>query len=109
MSRRALLAAAIGLGALGAAYRWRRELLALAFRLPPPRHAVGVERDIPITMHDGVILRADHYFPKVAGSYPTILVRSGYGRELEAGLFGRAFAQLLIAFAERGYHVLLQT
>src|SRR5947209_1691131 len=60
-------------------------------------------------MHDGVILRADHYFPKAIGSFPALLVRTGYGRELEAGLFGRAFAQLLIAFAERGYHVLNQT
>ena len=108
MARRALLAAALGLGAAGA-YLLRRELLALAFGMPPPRFRVGVERDIAIVMHDGVTLRADHYFPKAEGAFPTVLVRSGYGRELEAGLFGRAFAQLLVPFAERGYHVLLQT
>jgi uncharacterized protein len=109
MSKRMLLGVGVlGLSALGA-YLFRRELFAVAVKLPPPRHAVDVERDIPIAMPDGAVLRADHYFPRAPGAYPTVLVRSGYGRELEAGLFGRAFAQLLIAFAERGYHVLIQT
>ena len=109
MSKRALLAVAgLGLGALGV-YLLRREQFAVALKLPPPRYRVAVERDIPIAMPDGVILRADRYFPTAPGSFPTVLVRTGYGRELEAGMFGRAFAQLLIAFAERGYHVLNQT
>ena len=109
MSKRRLLGVlGLGLTALGA-YLLRRELFAVAIKLPPPQHAVDVERDIPIAMPDGAVLRADHYFPKAPGAFPTVLVRSGYGRELEAGLFGRAFAQLLLAFAERGYHVLIQT
>jgi putative CocE/NonD family hydrolase len=37
------------------------------------------------------------------------LVRTGYGREVEAGWFGRGFAFLLHRFVERGYHVVLQT
>jgi uncharacterized protein len=109
MNNKTLLGIA-GLGlAAAATYVFRRNLLAAALKLPPPRNAVGVERDIPIAMPDGVVLRADHYYPKAAGSFPTVLVRSGYGRELEAGLFGRAFAQLLVGFAERGYHVVIQT
>jgi putative CocE/NonD family hydrolase len=108
MPRRKSLAV-LGLGMAALAYAFRRDLIAAALKLPPPQNAVGVERDIRIAMPDGVVLLADHYFPKTPGSFPTVLVRSGYGREFEAGLFGRAFAQLLVCFAERGYHVVSQT
>src|SRR5947209_6858299 len=108
--RSTLVTGALGLAAaLASAYARRSDLIALALRLPPPRNAVGVQRDIRVVMPDGAVLLADHYYPKAPGAFPTILIRSGYGRELEAGRFGRAFAWLLYRFAERGYHVVIQT
>ena len=36
------------------AHLYRRALLARLLKLPPPRNAVGAERDIPVPMSDGV-------------------------------------------------------
>jgi putative CocE/NonD family hydrolase len=91
-------------------YRYRRSLLARLLKLPPPRYAVGVQRDIPVSMPDGVYLYADHYFPKAGGEFPTVLIRTPYGRGKEVALFGGYALSELPAqrFAERGYHVLVQ-
>lgn len=79
-------------------------LIGWIFKLPPAEtYAVVVERDLKVPMPDGVVLLADHYYPRGGGRPPTILVRSPYGR---AGLFGMLFAQL---FAERGFQVLIQS
>lgn len=98
--------ALLGLGL----YRYRRSLLARLLKLPPPRYAVGVRRDLPVTMPDGIHLLTDHYFPRAAGSFPTILIRTPYGRGNEAGLGnGYPLAELPAQrFAERGYHVIVQ-
>jgi len=53
-------------------------------------------------MRDGVVLRADHWEPRLAGA-PTILVRTPYGR---AGAVGLLSGRIL---AERGYQVLVQS
>jgi uncharacterized protein len=71
--------------------------------LPPARNEVAVERDLQVPMPDGAVLLADHYAPVGPGRFPSILVRSPYGR---AGVFGLVAARL---FAERGYHVLIQS
>jgi hypothetical protein len=100
---------ALGLGLGGAAlYRFRRAWLARALRLPPARYHVAEELDLPVPMADGVQLLADHYYPSEGGDFPTILVRTPYGRASELGALG--LSQRLIArlFAERGYHVLVQ-
>jgi len=74
------------------------------FGLPPPRsRAVGVERDVPVAMDDGVELLADLYTPAGPGPHPTVLVRSPYGR---AGFVGALFGRV---FAERGYRVVVQS
>ena len=79
-------------------------LIASIFRLPKAEtYDVVVERDIEVPMPDGVRLRADHYYPRVSGKLPTILVRSPYGRH---GLWGLVFARV---FAERGFQVLIQS
>jgi putative CocE/NonD family hydrolase len=87
-----------------------RSLLARLLKLPPPRNAVGVRRAIPILMPDGVCLLTDHYFPKTAGDFPTILIRTPYGRGKELALWGGYALGELPAqrFAERGYHVIVQ-
>lgn len=88
----------------------RRSLLARLLKLPPPRHAVDVERDIPVPMPDGVRLLTDHFFPKAAGDFPTILIRTPYGRGKELVLWGGYALGELPAqrIAERGYHVVVQ-
>ena len=66
--------------------RYRRSLLARLLRLPPPRHAVRVQRTIPVPIADGVRLFTDHYFPKAPGDFPTLLIRTPCGRGREVTL-----------------------
>jgi putative CocE/NonD family hydrolase len=64
------------------------------------RCRVEQEHDVAVAMPDGVELFADVYHPLGAGDCPTILTRCPYGRAM--------FAPAARAFAERGYHVVLQ-
>ncbi|MFN2289873.1 MAG: CocE/NonD family hydrolase [Anaerolineae bacterium] len=91
-------------------YHYRRAILARLLKLPPPRYDVTVQRAIPVPMPDGVQLLADHYAPRASGEFPTILIRTPYGRGKEVALGGGyALAELPAQrFAERGYHVLVQ-
>ncbi len=76
---------------------------ARAWSLPPRRNRVAVEYDVEVPMSDGTVLLATHYIPVSVASAATVLVRCPYGR---TGLFALQSAQI---FAERGYHVLLQS
>jgi putative CocE/NonD family hydrolase len=72
--------------------------------LPAARdRQVGVERDLPAKMSDGVILLADRWAPAATSSapLPIVLLRSPYGRR-PVGIVGRLFA-------ERGYQVIIQS
>jgi putative CocE/NonD family hydrolase len=108
MKKRTTLAwlALLGLGL----YRYRRSLLARMLKLPPPRYTVDVHRNIPVPMLDGVHLFTDHYSPRAAGDFPTILIRTPYGRGKEVALGGGFGLSELPGqrFAERGYHVVIQ-
>ncbi len=73
-----------------------------SFKLGRKRNKITVDRGIRIPMRDGTILLADHYAPLTTQSRPTILMRSPYGRGWQMALMSRPFA-------ERGYHVLLQS
>jgi uncharacterized protein len=73
-----------------------------SWRLPPKRNKVEVEQALPVPMRDGAILLADHYAPLTPAPRPTVLMRSPYGR-------GWQFAMMARPFAERGYHVVLQS
>ncbi|MEU8344151.1 CocE/NonD family hydrolase [Spirillospora sp. NPDC048832] len=66
---------------------WDR-LTAPSIRLPHPRGLLRytVERDLPVTMPDGVTLLADRYVPTGVERPPTILVRTPYGRRGPAAL-----------------------
>lgn len=68
--------------------------------LPPRLNGVQRTRSIPIAMDDGVILKTDHYAPRAEGPHPTILMRLPYGR--------RGFGPIAEAYAERGFHVVIQ-
>jgi putative CocE/NonD family hydrolase len=80
------------------------EIAGRLLRLPAPatREPV-VERDLPVTMDDDVVLLADRYAPPHCGPAPTVLVRSPYGR---SGAFGFLFGRLL---AERGLQTVVQS
>jgi uncharacterized protein len=56
---------------------------------PPPAHlgtetrdGMAIDWDVPITMDDGLVLRADVYRPARAGRYPVILSYGPYGKWL---------------------------
>jgi putative CocE/NonD family hydrolase len=91
-------------------YRYRRSLLARVLKLPSPRYAVNVQRNIPVPAPGGVHLFTDHYSPRAAGDFPTILIRTPYGRGKEVALGGGFGLSELPGqrFAERGYHVVAQ-
>jgi uncharacterized protein len=73
------------------------------FQLPPAvTRAVRVRRDLAVRVRDGVILRTDHYEPRLRPA-PTILIRTPYGRK---GIMGLMSGRTL---AERGFHVVLQS
>ncbi|MDH4268359.1 MAG: hypothetical protein OEW45_22260, partial [Deltaproteobacteria bacterium] len=41
-----------------------------------------IDWDVPITMDDGLVLRADIYRPPPEGQYPAILTYGPYGKGL---------------------------
>lgn len=67
---------------------------------PQPVTTALVQRDLPVTMADGVVLPAEHWAPAGAASGHTVLVRNPYGR-------GMADVWACI-FAEAGHHVVVQ-
>ncbi|CDO86185.1 hydrolase [Mycobacterium triplex] len=71
--------------------------------LPPATTDYSLRKDVPVPMRDGVVLRADHYVPRTATPAGTLLLRSPYGRGVPLSWI---YAQ---AYAQRGYHVVLQS
>ncbi|MFB7334379.1 CocE/NonD family hydrolase [Streptomyces adustus] len=72
-------------------------------RLPAKLHEVGWEPGLEVPAADGSPLVTDHYFPRAEGDFPTLLVRSPYGRSLPwSPMYG-------LLFAEQGFHVVLQS
>jgi len=75
----------------------------LARELPPARCGVGWIPRLEVPGAEGVTLLTDHYVPLTDQARGTILVRTPYGRGFPwAHLYG-------VAFAEQGFHVLLQS
>ena len=80
-------------------------LLASATLVPSARaqqlpYGVTVERGVPATMRDGVVLRADVYRPKADGKFPVLLERTPYDKRNEVDFGYRA--------AAAGYVVIIQ-
>ncbi|CAL9478856.1 CocE/NonD family hydrolase [Streptomyces sp. enrichment culture] len=71
--------------------------------LPAERHEAGWEPGLVVPAADGSPLITDHYFPRARGDFPTLLVRSPYGRGLPWS------PQYGMLFAEQGFHVVLQS
>ncbi|MER0240652.1 CocE/NonD family hydrolase [Streptomyces sp. HSW2009] len=71
--------------------------------LPARRHDIGWEPGLSVPAADGSMLITDHYFPRAEGDFPTLVVRSPYGRGLPwSAMYG-------VLFAEQGFHVVLQS
>ncbi|MFJ6431833.1 CocE/NonD family hydrolase [Streptomyces sp. NPDC091416] len=71
--------------------------------LPPKRHRIAREPGLTVPAADGSPLITDHYFPRDEGDFPTLLVRSPYGRGVPWS------PQYGMLFAEQGFHVILQS
>ncbi|MET8753905.1 CocE/NonD family hydrolase [Streptomyces sp. NPDC004667] len=71
--------------------------------LPAKRYDAGWEPGLRVPAADGSPLVTDHYFPRAEGDFPTLVVRSPYGRGLPwSPMYG-------VLFAEQGFHVVLQS
>jgi putative CocE/NonD family hydrolase len=61
---------------------------ALAWKPEKPRYGIGVRRNLAVKMSDGVILRANVYYPtdpktgkEASGTFPVILTQTPYGKD----------------------------
>lgn len=103
MSKRTAAAVVATIGLAGAAaYNFRRQLWQRALELPPVRNDVVKRSTVYLPMPDGVKLATDIYSPKAGDAFPTILIRTPYGR---ANFLGAISIQRI---AERGYNVVSQ-
>jgi uncharacterized protein len=85
-----------------------RQIIARLLGLPPALNRVRVERELVIPMRDGETLFADHYQPMETGDWPTVLIRSSWGRGWKRAPFSLLYDFIARRFSERGYHVILQ-
>jgi putative CocE/NonD family hydrolase len=66
-----------------------------------PEFEVEIERNVPVPMRDGTILRADIYRPAARGRFPVLVERVAYELGARVGAYGPYYAQ-------RGYAVVGQ-
>lgn len=66
--------------------------------LSKPEHKIVEERNVGITMRDGIKLAADIYRPQAEGKFPVILTRTPYKKEM-AELQARYYARRGYVFA----------
>jgi uncharacterized protein len=69
-----------------------------------PQFATVTDRDVPITMSDGVKLYADVIRPNIAGRYPVLLEQTPYNKNVVDG--STSFGDNTY-FAQRGYVVVI--
>ncbi|MEA2496793.1 MAG: uncharacterized protein QOJ29_4704 [Thermoleophilaceae bacterium] len=82
-----------------------------------PTYGVGEQKNVPVTMSDGVVLRANVYYPTnletgkpANGPFPTIMVQTPYGKDVtgaasgqEGGPEAATQTALMPYFVTRGY------
>jgi putative CocE/NonD family hydrolase len=63
-----------------------------------------VERDVPVKMRDGIVLRADIYRPKADGKFPVLLTRTPYDKhsEVDFGPLAAAAGYVVVVQDVRG-------
>ncbi len=77
-------------------------LLAMLFANQATAAAI-VDRNVRISMRDGIVLRADIYRPAEYGRFPVLVYRTPYGKDDAARDY-----QIHLKAVERGYIVILQ-
>jgi putative CocE/NonD family hydrolase len=98
-----------GLGVVGVGlYTMRRYLISKVLKLGPHRFTVAVSHNLKIPMPDGIHLAADHYYPRASHLFPTIIIRTPYGRNTSSSLSGMVPGFVAQRLAERGYNVIVQ-
>lgn len=65
--------------------------------------SIKIDRNVPMAMRDGIVLRADVYRPDDHGRYPAILIRTPYNKQLA----NRGFLSAVDA-AQAGFVVIIQ-
>src|SRR3954451_10465891 len=71
----------------------------------PAQFATVTDKDVPITMSDGIKLYADVIRPNIAGRYPVLLEQTPYNKSLVDG--STSFGDNAY-FAQRGYVVVIE-
>ena len=108
MAKKSLLGL-LGFGLVGiGAYFLRRQVIGRILNLQRPRFGVQISRGIRMPMQDGVNLAADLFSPISDRLFPTVLIRTAYGRGSRVGPTGILHDFVAQRFAERGYNVLVQ-
>src|SRR5207244_13040872 len=84
--RRRALATILGMASLVAGVQ-TASASAAGWQPGPEKYGVGQRQNVPVTMADGTVLRADVYFPTnpqtgaaAGGSFPVILTQTPYGK-----------------------------
>jgi putative CocE/NonD family hydrolase len=70
---------------------------------PPPKTRFVLEKNVSVSMRDGVVLRADVMRPAEAGKFPVLVYRTPYGKDAAQ----QQYATFKHA-AERGYAVVIE-
>jgi len=89
--------------------RWRVALLAAVLAIPGAACAVGgpdppvVDRNVPVPMRDGVVLRANVWRPASEGPFPTLVYRTPYGKD-----HTEAWYTTHLRAVGRGYAIVIQ-
>ena len=83
-------------------WRIRDFVFSKAMGLPIAENDIRIDRALRMKTPDGVLLIADLYRPTLDGAFPTIVMRTPYGRGESTTV---AFAEF---FARRGYNVISQ-
>jgi putative CocE/NonD family hydrolase len=74
--------------------------------MDPPLGGVSVDFDVPASMRDGTVLRADVYRPSGDGPWPTLLTRTPYGKRTLSEWLWHSVEP--VSVARRGFLVVMQ-
>lgn len=66
---------------------------------PEPKYEVTVDRDVEVTLRDGVVLKADIHRPKAEGKFPVLMEGTPYGKATASELTMKSDT----FFVPRGY------
>lgn len=69
------------------------------------QYSVFTEKDVPVTMTDGTVLRANIYRPEQEGKWPVLLTRLPYGKDEP---YNPLFFHNVVRAVQRGYVVVVQ-